>query len=187
MSKVKAAMALKRECESDWRRLPKSGSAIRKLLDESTAIAFEIVRTSDGELRMRPTAMSEESSMEAGGVVRGSNSSEKAARPIDGKFKSCAFEVAHEIVSDMFELGLVDIKTMRKFDIGCLTPVEATFTPDDLRAIRQRERVSQAVFARHLNVATSTISQWERGERRPEGAALKLIALINAHGLAYVG
>ena len=168
MLKAETAMGTKTERGMAWHRLPKSGPAIRKLLDESTSGAFEIERTPDGELRMRPIT----------------NAMGSSASPT---FKGPAFEAAHEIVSDMFELGLVNNKTMRHFDEGCLTHVEANFTPQELRAIRLRERASQAVFARHLNVATSTVSQWERGERRPEGAALKLIALINAHGLSYVG
>ena len=47
----------------------------------------------------------------------------------------------------------------------------------------ERERVSQAVFARHLNVSAGLISQWERGEKRPAGASLKLLTLIQKKGL----
>jgi len=93
---------------------------------------------------------------------------------------------AHEIVSDLFEMGMVDVATMRRFDESCLTPVAAQISPDELKEIRTREKASQAVFARHLNVATATVSQWERGERKPEGPALKLIELVRAHGLAYI-
>jgi putative transcriptional regulator len=39
----------------------------------------------------------------------------------------------------------------------------------DIRPPRTRERVSQAVFARSLNVTTGLISQWERGEKRTDG------------------
>jgi putative transcriptional regulator len=56
----------------------------------------------------------------------------------------------------------------------------------DIRALRARERVSQAVFARYLNVTTGLISQWERGEKRPAGASLKLLNLVDRHGLAAI-
>ena len=45
---------------------------------------------------------------------------------------------------------------------------------------------SQAVFARYLNVTTGLVSQWERGEKRPQGASLKLLALVAKSGLGAV-
>ena len=36
-------------------------------------------------------------------------------------------------------------------------------------------QVSQAVFANHLNVIKDSVSQWERGVKRPAGPALKLL------------
>ena len=76
-------------------------------------------------------------------------------------------------------------RTMRKFDEMCLTPVR-DMTPEDIRALRLRERASQAVFARHLNVTTGLVSQWERGEKRPRGASLKLLTLVKKNGLGAV-
>jgi putative transcriptional regulator len=43
--------------------------------------------------------------------------------------------------------------------------------------------VSQAVLARHLNVGTKLLSEWERGTRRPSGPSLKLLTLARAKGL----
>ena len=74
---------------------------------------------------------------------------------------------------------------MRKFDEACLTSV-LTLTPDDIRALREREGASQAVFARYLNVSTGLISQWERGEKHPQGSSLKLLSLIAKGGLTTV-
>ena len=62
----------------------------------------------------------------------------------------------------------MDKRTLRKFDGLCLTPV-CPMQPDQIRALRERERVSQAVFALYLNVSTGLISQWERGEKHPAG------------------
>ena len=47
----------------------------------------------------------------------------------------------------------------------------------------ENERVSQAVFAIHLNVSKGVVSQWERGEKQPAGTSLKLLALIQEKGL----
>jgi putative transcriptional regulator len=55
--------------------------------------------------------------------------------------------------------------------------------PRDIHALRQLEGVSQAVFARRLNLTTNYASQLERGTKRPRGATLKLLTLIRAKGL----
>jgi len=44
----------------------------------------------------------------------------------------------------------------------------------------------QAVFARYLNVTTGLVSQWERGEKHPGGASLKLLVLVAKNGLQAV-
>ncbi|MCA7121262.1 MAG: helix-turn-helix domain-containing protein [Acidibrevibacterium sp.] len=59
-------------------------------------------------------------------------------------------------------------------------------TAKEIRALREREGASQAVFARYLNVTTGLISQWERGEKHPKGASLKLLSLVAKHGLETV-
>jgi putative transcriptional regulator len=74
---------------------------------------------------------------------------------------------------------------MREFDDACLTPVRP-MTPAQIRALREREGASQAVFARHLNVTTGLVSQWERGEKRPQGPSLKLLSLVAKGGLATI-
>ena len=100
-------------------------------------------------------------------------------------YKSEAFAAAHETMEGLFEAGIVDKQTMRRFDEMCLTPVKP-FSAEDIRALREREGLSQPVFARYLNVTKSLVSQWERGEKHPRGASLKLLALIERKGLAVV-
>ena len=98
------------------------------------------------------------------------------------KYRSEISEVVHEGVRGMYRLGLVDKKTMREFDVRCLTLVE-DLAAKDIVALRQREGVSQAMFARCLNVTTNYVSQIERGAKRPRGATLKLLSLIKSKGL----
>lgn len=71
---------------------------------------------------------------------------------------------------------------MRTFDDLCLTPLEP-LTPARITATGLRENAGQVVFARYLRVAPSTVSQWERGEKRPSGASLELLALVDEQGL----
>ena len=91
----------------------------------------------------------------------------------------------HETAQDFHSSGLMDKKTMKEFDELCLTPVKP-LTPRQIARIRQKEEVSQAVFARHLGVSLSLISQWERGEKKPSGASLKLLTLVDKKGLDWV-
>jgi len=74
---------------------------------------------------------------------------------------------------------------MREFDVRCLTTIEE-MTATDIQALREREGVSQAVFARCLNVTTNYVSQLERGAKHPRGATLKLLSLIKSKGLEAV-
>lgn len=88
----------------------------------------------------------------------------------------------HRTAAGLHELGLVDKATMRELDELCLAPV-LPLTPDEIRALREREQVSQPVFARFLNVRKDAVSKWERGEKRPGGPSLKLLNLVKAKGL----
>ena len=97
-------------------------------------------------------------------------------------YKSDALAAIHETVSDMFKAGVIDKQTMRRFDESCLTPVHE-FSAAEIRAMREREGVSQTVFAHYLNVSKESVSQWERGQKKPAGTTLKLLSLIERRGL----
>ncbi|CAM5591763.1 putative transcriptional regulator [Aquamicrobium terrae] len=88
----------------------------------------------------------------------------------------------HKTAAGLHKAGLVDKATMREFDAMCLTPVDP-LSPDEIRALREREQVSQPVFAHYLNVRKDAVSKWERGEKRPDGPSLKLLNLVKAKGL----
>ena len=88
----------------------------------------------------------------------------------------------HETAADLHAAGVMTRRSLRHFDAACLTPVEP-LTPEDIRALREREGASQAVFARYLNVTTGLVSQWERGEKHPQGPSLKLLSLVARKGL----
>jgi len=71
---------------------------------------------------------------------------------------------------------------MREFDEACLVPAMA-LRPEEIRAIREAEHVSQPVFARYLNVSKNLVSDWERGTKRPGGPALRLLSIVKRKGL----
>lgn len=101
------------------------------------------------------------------------------------QYRSRIMASIHETAEGLHDAGLIDKQTMRQFDAACLTEVRP-LAPEEIRALREREGASQAVFARYLNVSTGLVSQWERGAKHPQGASLKLLALVERHGLATV-
>lgn len=101
------------------------------------------------------------------------------------QYKSDALAAVHETAADLQDAGVLAKQTMRAFDEVCLTPVRE-LSAAEIRTIRLREHASQAVFARYLNVTPSLVSQWERGEKRPRGASLKLLTLVAKKGLQAV-
>ena len=101
------------------------------------------------------------------------------------QYRSSAMASIHETAEGLHAAGVMDRSTMRRFDETCLTPVRA-LTGTEIRALREREGASQAVFARYLNVTKGLVSQWERGEKHPQGASLKLLSLVAANGLEAV-
>lgn len=98
------------------------------------------------------------------------------------KYKSSIAESVHRAMHDAFQSGVIDKATMREFDLSCLTTV-TELAPAEIAAIREKAGVSQAVFANVLNVTVSLVSKWERGEKHPSGASLKLLSLVKAKGL----
>lgn len=98
------------------------------------------------------------------------------------KAESGILAAVHKTAASLHNAGLVDKATMREFDALCLTPVEPLI-PEEIRALREREQVSQPVFAHYLNVRKDAVSKWERGEKRPDGPSLKLLNLVRAKGL----
>jgi putative transcriptional regulator len=101
------------------------------------------------------------------------------------KYKTDAMAAIHESVEALRDIGVIDLQTMREFDEACLTPVQV-LSPEQIKAIRLRERISQPVFARYLNVSRNLVSDWERGVKRPGGPALRLLSVVERKGLAAI-
>lgn len=98
------------------------------------------------------------------------------------KYRSEAFAAIHETMEALHGAGAVDKQTMREFDEGCLAPVQP-MPPERIRALREREHLSQPVFARYMNVSKNVVSDWERGVKRPGGPALRLLTVVEKNGI----
>ena len=98
------------------------------------------------------------------------------------KFKSDAFAAIHSSATALLRVGGIDKASMRRFDATCLT-VLTQIEPQEIKKIREHNHVSQPVFACYLNTSASTVQKWETGAKRPSGMALKLLAVVQKHGL----
>lgn len=98
------------------------------------------------------------------------------------KYRSSAMAAVHETIEALHDVGVVDKQTLREFDEACLSPVQI-LSPEEIRALRLRERISQPVFARYLNVSRNLVSDWERGVKKPGGPALRLLTVVKKRGL----
>ena len=98
------------------------------------------------------------------------------------KFRSAALKSIHSSASALLKVGAISKATMRDFDEACLTAPPA-FAPRQIKQLRESHHVSQPVFARYLNTSESTVEKWETGAKRPSGIALKMLAVVQKHGL----
>lgn len=98
------------------------------------------------------------------------------------KFKSDAFEAIHSSASALLKIGAINKETMRNFDDSCLINIP-DMNPSQIKKIREKNHVSQPIFARYLNTSESTIQKWESGSKHPSGMALKLLAMVQKYGL----
>jgi putative transcriptional regulator len=92
-----------------------------------------------------------------------------------------------ETARDMRKAGVLDAAAYQKITMRHLgakdSPRVAPVTPAQIRTMRARAKMSQAVFARHLNLTVGYISQLERGTKHPAGAALALLNVIKRKGI----
>ena len=90
----------------------------------------------------------------------------KKRKPLYGRLKQGLEESIAHVRNEL---------TLRSVEIPDEPPQIDSAT---LAAVRQRAAMSQAVFARMLNVSTKTLQSWEQGSRRPSEAARRLIQVF---------
>jgi putative transcriptional regulator len=98
------------------------------------------------------------------------------------KHKSRLLEAIHETARDLNELGFIDKRALNRYDALCMEPVPS-YSPEQIRTLRDRYRISQAVMASIFNTSLSTIQKWEIGEKHPGGPSLKLLSILDRKGI----
>jgi putative transcriptional regulator len=93
-----------------------------------------------------------------------------------------------ETAEDFAQGGLIDPETHKRITVRLLPEAERVIeipvpSGEDIRAMREKANLSQAVFARRLNLTPGYISQLERGVKAPKGAALVLLNVVRKRGI----
>ena len=87
-----------------------------------------------------------------------------------------------ETYNDLYQNKAVDEITLREIKAMCL-PETKSYTASAIKKIRRKFKLSQAALARFLNVSLSTVQKWEIGDKNPSGSALKLLHVLEDHGI----
>ena len=108
----------------------------------------------------------------------------KDARELRGKARLRAEIV--EMTRVLHKVGAVSDAELEKTTLRMLgrdaLPRPEALSADEIAAVRER-RHEPGGDGGYLNVAVSTLSQWEHGERRPTSTALKLLHVVKSKGL----
>lgn len=92
-----------------------------------------------------------------------------------------------EMGKDLKKVGLLDEESYQKITMRLLKkekiPKIEAITSNEILAIREREHLSQAVFAKYLNLTVGYLSKLESGLKKPTGSLLMLLNVINHKGL----
>lgn len=83
-----------------------------------------------------------------------------------------------ETVKGLMDIGIKTSLTEKELkELGIEVP-QVELSPSEIKAVRAQHKLSQAVFAKVLNVSPSAIRQWEQGTRKPSGSTQVLLELL---------
>ena len=95
-----------------------------------------------------------------------------------------------EMATDQHHVGLLNDAEYRKITVRLLgkEPLQtsAPISGEEIRALREHAHMSQAAFARYLNLTVGYVSQLERGAKQPKGPALALLNVIRRRGVGVI-
>jgi putative transcriptional regulator len=99
------------------------------------------------------------------------------------KYKSDAFEAIHQSALALARIGVINDHELASFDADCLSIQPTRIEPQQIKQIREENKLTQSVFAQYLNTSLSTLQKWESGIKKPSGTALKLLFVVQKHGI----
>jgi putative transcriptional regulator len=91
-------------------------------------------------------------------------------------------DTVYHMATALYDINAIDAVTMRDYD-KLKIPEVKDYSAKEIKYIRLKQKVSQAVFAKFLNTTVHTIREWEQGKKHPRGTSLKLLNLVANKGL----
>ena len=99
-------------------------------------------------------------------------------------------EAILEMAGDQLQSGLMNKEEHEKITVRLLGAKPLTtakpISSEEIRKMREKANLSQAAFARYLNLTTGYISHLERGTKQPKGPALALLNVIRRKGFEVI-
>jgi len=95
-------------------------------------------------------------------------------------------EKMHKMTKRFYSNGSLDQMTMRQIEVLTLSHLDIAVGAEKIKAIRRREGISKGVLAAILNMSSESVKKWEQGKTKPQGAALRLLSLIDRDGIQAV-
>jgi len=99
--------------------------------------------------------------------------------------KNSIKQAIYETAKELHQAGLISNQRMRRYNKLNIPKVHQV-SPSDIKTLREKEKISQAVLAECLNVSISAVRKWETGEKKPSGLALKILNLVQKKGLSII-
>ena len=100
-----------------------------------------------------------------------------------GKANALLTKELLETVKDVRASGIMDKAAHEKITMRHLGAVDKIPKATISARCAKKAHLSQAVFARYLNLTAGYVSQLERGTKRPTGAALVMLNVIRRKGI----
>lgn len=92
-------------------------------------------------------------------------------------------DTINDIAQGLYHAEIIDKKTLRNLTDDDF-PVLHEYTGEEIQRLRKHQKLSQSVFARYLNVSPAMVRSLEQGQRHAHGAILKLLNIVETHGIS---
>ncbi len=92
-------------------------------------------------------------------------------------------DTINDLAHGLYSADIIDKKTLRNLTDDDL-PVLNEYTGEEIQILRKKQKLSQSVFAKYLNVSPAMIRSLEQGQRHAHGAILKLLNIVDRHGIS---
>lgn len=98
------------------------------------------------------------------------------------KQKSKILEAVYETAEGLHQAGLISKERIGQYHLLCVRDVP-DYSPKQIKMLRKRYHLSQAVLASVINTSISTVQKWEIGDKSPSGPSLKLLSILDRQGI----